>query len=290
MVERLEPMSWHRPATLEQARALFERFPGAIPMGGGQHLVPAWQDGKVPAAVISLANIAELRNIRLDGHNLHIGAAVTLQELAASPVLEKSLPALASLAAQMGDRLMRNRATLGGALCATGRDGCIPAAMLGTGATVHTTARELTADDWFQPQDCGGGPALAKGDGGAVLAEGHGSSVLAEGEFITGVSLNLPDVATHQCLRLVPGRYALVTVFASRRDGAFCVGISGLTDAAFRATDAEAWLASGQPSDNSLLDSLFAAHPARNDLHATAVYRQAQAKRLLYRAAQELVE
>lgn len=266
MTPRSQSLTWRQPLSIDEASAFLREFPGAVPMGGGQHLVPAWQNTGTPPAVVSLTQIPGLRTIEGDGHALKIGSAVTLQELAQSAAIQNAIPALTSMVAQMGDPFMRNRATLGGALCATRQDGCIPAAMLGMDATVHTTKRDITAHAWFQ--------------------RGDGVTTLQAGEFITAVSVNVPDVAIHQCLRPVPGRYALVTVFASSYGGKYRVGISGLSDTAFRAFGAESWLARGGQSGCDELTALFSAHPGRTDIHAPGAYREAQTRRLLKKIAE----
>lgn len=233
-----ESLNWHQPTGLGDAQALLSRFPDAVLLAGGQYLIPRWEETQMPATVISLSQITALQSIEQNGNTLEIGAAVTLSELAGSEVVCRTLPALAGLAGKMGDRFMRNRATLGGALCTTQCAGCIPAAMLGTNATVHTTSRSIPSGEWFQR--------------GGLLPR------LEKGELIVRVSFQVPLVATHQFLRLI---------------------------AAFRATAAESWLVRGDAADDVALNRLFSEHPARTDHHAGSAYREAQARRLLKKAA-----
>lgn len=270
MIMNSESLNWHQPTELGEAQALLSRFPDAMALAGGQHLISRWQKTRVPTTVVSLSQIAALRNIELNGTTLEIGAAVTLTELASSETVSKVIPSLSGLAGKMGDRFMRNRATLGGALCTTQLAGCIPAAMLGTNATVHTTSRAMPSSEWFQP-------------GGAVP---H----LEKGELIVRVSLQVPAVATHQYLRLIPARFALVTLFASRSEHGFAVGISGAAATAFRSTVAEAWLEKGDASDVGGLLHLLSGHPVRTDHHASSAYREAQTRRLLKNAADVVME
>lgn len=262
-----ESLNWHQPIELDDAKALLSRFPDAVVLAGGQHLIPRWQETLIPATVVSLSQISALRHIELNGGMLEIGAAVTLNELAKSEVVATAIPALASLAGKMGDRFMRNRATVGGALCTTQRAGCIPAAMLGMDATVHTTDRDIPSSEWFKTE--------------------RSTSPLEKGELITGVCLQVPTAATHKYLRLISARFALITVFASKADIGFAVGIGGLADTAFRATAAECWLRSGATNDGEL-SALFSEHPPRTDHHASAAYREAQTRRLLTNVAEAI--
>jgi carbon-monoxide dehydrogenase medium subunit len=268
MVTTPESLSWYQPTKLEEVQALLLRFPDATLLSGGQHLIPRWQETQIPETIVSLSHIEALRNIELNGNTLEIGAAVTLSELANSEIVIRAVPALSSLAGSMGDRFMRNRATIGGALCTTHLAGCMPAAMLGTNAILHTTARDIPSSEWFHARES--------------------TPILGKGELIVRVSLRIPTNATHQSLRLVPGRFALITVFAARNNQEFAVGISGMARSAFRATIAESWLARGDISDEVRLNQLFDEHPARTDIDASGVYREAQARRLLKNAARIL--
>jgi len=258
------PVLLYRPLTLADAQARLRDVSDAVPLAGGQHLVPRWRDTAMPPAIVSLGSIAALRRITVDDNGLSIGSGTSLQDVATSALVQHRLPALAGLAARMGDRLMRNRATIGGALCTTHEAGCLPAALLGTGALLHTTAREIPASDWFCAT--GGAPSLAPG------------------ELITRITLPQPVAASHQCLRLTPGRFALVTVFASKGTRGLNVGVSGLQAWPFRALAAESWLAQGDLGAGPALDRVFADCSPRSDVQASGQYRLAQAQALLQAA------
>src|SRR3989344_5678900 len=60
-----------------------------------------------------------------------------------------NIPALADLAAHIGDRQVRARGTLGGSVANNDPAACYPSAVLGLGATVITNQREIAADDFF---------------------------------------------------------------------------------------------------------------------------------------------
>ncbi|HSC90139.1 MAG TPA: FAD binding domain-containing protein, partial [Gaiellaceae bacterium] len=107
--------AYARPASLEAALALLATD-GAVPFGGGTDLA-----GQVDRAIREPLTLVDLRDAGLatvepDGDGVRIGAAVTLAELGASPLLEPyaAVVAAASLAASP---LLRNVGTVGGNLC-----------------------------------------------------------------------------------------------------------------------------------------------------------------------------
>ena len=73
------------------------------------------------------------------------GGAVTHHEVAG----HGTIPALAALASGIGDPAVRHRGTLGGSVANNDPAACYPAACLGTGATIHTNARQIAADDFI---------------------------------------------------------------------------------------------------------------------------------------------
>lgn len=253
------------PRTLEEAQAQLHRTPEARVLAGGQSLVPAWRSSGLPPAVLSLDRIESLRGVHMEGDSLQLGAQTTLHELATSALVRRQLPALARMAARMGDCFMRNRATVTGAACSTSGAGCLPAAMLACGATVHTTARTISAEQWFAPPDPTAG--------------------LQRGELVVRLAFPIPEVASHQCLRLTPARFAAVTVFATRGARGFGVGVSGLGERSLRSLSAEAWLAAGEPGDERTIAAVFDGLPPHAGADTAFDYRVAQARRLLRSAA-----
>jgi CO/xanthine dehydrogenase FAD-binding subunit len=107
--------SYARPASLDEALGLLAAD-GAVPLGGGTDLAGQADRGiRQPAALVDLRD-AGLATVEPDGEGVRIGAAVTLAELRASPLLEPytAVGAAASLAASP---LLRNVGTVGGNLC-----------------------------------------------------------------------------------------------------------------------------------------------------------------------------
>lgn len=114
---RPAPFNYLRPANLSQALAAMAA--GAVPLAGGQSLLPAIRMREVsPATVVDLAAIAELDDaVRIEDQQLQLGALLTHAALATDPVVARHCPWLAEAARALGDVQIRHRGTALGNLC-----------------------------------------------------------------------------------------------------------------------------------------------------------------------------
>ena len=107
-----------RPKTLDALLAARAAHPRSNLLGGGTDLIVNIRRGIVaPKVLIDVNGIAELRGITASAHELTIGAAATLAELAAHPMVVRHYPALAQAAAHIAGPTQRNMGTVGGNLC-----------------------------------------------------------------------------------------------------------------------------------------------------------------------------
>jgi probable selenate reductase FAD-binding subunit len=114
--------NYHRPQTLEEALRLLQQ-PDTLPMGGGTTLnSPAYKEREF--AVVDLQALP-LNHIHKKGHNLEIGATVTLQHLLENAHIA---PALAQAIRQEAAPNLRNAATVAGRLASA--DGRSPFAAM----------------------------------------------------------------------------------------------------------------------------------------------------------------
>ena len=114
----ISDFEYHRPKTVPEACRLLESNPdGAILAGGTDLLVDLKQGKRRHPSIISLMEIPDLQTIEPSGDKIFIGACVTHNGLADSPVLRKHCPALAEAAETIGTEQIRNTATVGGNLC-----------------------------------------------------------------------------------------------------------------------------------------------------------------------------
>ena len=104
-----------RPETLEEAFDLLAQE-GAAPLGGGTDLAGQIDRGiREPAVLVDLQSLG-LDGIEACGEGLTIGAATTLAEVAASPLVAPHA-AVATAAGAAASALLRNVGTVGGNLC-----------------------------------------------------------------------------------------------------------------------------------------------------------------------------
>ncbi len=244
--------AYHRPATLKEAASLLRRSGNARPLSGGQSLIPALKMRLAdPSALVDLGGIAELRGIRRDGATLTIGAMARHAEVAASQEVMAAIPALARLAAGIGDRQVRNQGTLGGALANNDPAADYPAAVLALGAVIHTNKRKIPADRFFK---------------------GLMETALKPGEIITEVAFPLSKRAAYIKFKNSASRYALVGVFISETADAVRVAVTGAASSVFRVKPMEKKLAE-KFAPEAIAKVRVAPDKLNSDMHASAEYR-----------------
>src|SRR5438552_1851358 len=107
---------YQRAKSVADAAAALSKSGGKA-LAGGQSLVGAMKLRLAnPGTVVDLSGIGELKGIKKEGDAIVIGAMTTHAEVASSSAVKQAIPALAALAEGIGDRQVRNRGTLGGAL------------------------------------------------------------------------------------------------------------------------------------------------------------------------------
>jgi carbon-monoxide dehydrogenase medium subunit len=242
--------TFERPATLADAARLVAG--GAKVLAGGQTLLASMKQRLAqPEKLADLSGIKELSGIRREGQALVIGAMTRHQDVAASAEVLSALPALAGLAAHIGDRQVRARGTLGGSVANNDPAACYPAAVLGLGATVHTDQRKIAADDFFQ---------------------GMFSTALKDTELITAISFPLAKGAAYLKFVQPASRFALVGVFVARTDSGVRVAVTGAGQGVFRHRALEDALNSSFTVQSAASVKIDAAE-LNADIHASAAYR-----------------
>lgn len=237
---------------------------GAQALSGGQTLLPTMKQRlAAPSALVSLTGISEIRGVCMEGGVVSVGGA-TPHAVVAKEAL-RYYPALAALAAGIGDPAVRSRGTIGGSLANNDPSACYPAAVLGSGATVLTNKRKIAADDFFQ---------------------GMFTTALAEGEIITGVDFPIPETAAYVKFDQPASRFALCAVFVARFGAKVRVAVTGASgDGVFRWTEAESALAASF-SAAAIKHLKLPVSGMIADLHGSAEYRAALVGVLTRRAVQ----
>jgi carbon-monoxide dehydrogenase medium subunit len=259
---------FHRPTTVDVA-ARYLKSEDAKLLAGGQTLLPTMKQRLAsPKHVIDIAGVTGLSSIehkggslvmdktgsgtKLRGGILTIGALARHAEVAESPETRDAIPALALLAAGIGDPAVRNRGTIGGSIANNDPAADYPAACLALGATIVTSKREIAADDFFT---------------------GLFETALEPDEMILRVAFPAPGRAAYAKFRNPASRYAIVGVFVAESRGEVRVAVTGGGQSGvFRV-----------PAMETALTARFAAEAIANvrvdasnlisDIHAAADYR-----------------
>lgn len=243
---------FRKPETLDQAVAALAADPEAKLIAGGQTLVPTLRQRLAsPTALIDLAAIPGLNGIEQRNDTLSIGAMARYAQIAASPLVQKLVPALAHLVEGIGDPLVRNRGTIGGSLCNNDPAADLPAAALALNATLYTNRRSIAAADFF-----------------VDLFE----TALQPGEVLTRIEIKPPRRAAYAKFRNPASRYAVVGVFVADTADGIRVAVTGAGPKVFRQHAFEAALA--RKYDAAVLEDIaVSADGLNSDLHASAEYR-----------------
>lgn len=138
------------PSNLDEALEAVEE--GAIPLAGGQSLIPMMKLRIAsPEAIVYLGVLKELSYIKAEDDQVLVGALVTHAEIERS--MRVYSPLLAMAAAEIGDAQVRNVGTIGGSLAHADPAADYPAALLALGGVVKTKskrgAREIPVDEFF---------------------------------------------------------------------------------------------------------------------------------------------
>lgn len=232
-------------------------------LAGGQSLVQAMKLRLSQSErLIDLGAIADLKGIAVEGNAVTIGAMVTHTAVAESADVKRIIPALAELAAGIGDPMVRNMGTLGGSIANADPAACYPAAVLGLGATVRTNKRTIAGDAFFT---------------------GLFETALEPGELIVSVSFPAAQKAGYAKYRQPASRFALVGVFVSQGAGGVRVAVTGAKGSVFRAKQIEDALAKSFTPEAAKAVKM-PADGINGDMHGSAAYRAAMVSVMASRA------
>ena len=202
------PLEYVAVSTVQEALDALARYDGtARLLAGGQSLVPLLNMRLMrPAAVIDIARIAGLDGVVADAGVVRVGALARYSALESSPAARERLPLVVSAVPFVGDRQIRNRGTLGGALCHADPAGemALCAVTLDARLTIarRDSTRQVTAEEFFR------GPYSTACDADEMLVEASfpdGSGTVAvvleharrHGDFavVSVAAVGLPDRA-----------------------------------------------------------------------------------------------
>ncbi|MEA3128673.1 MAG: aerobic carbon-monoxide dehydrogenase medium subunit [Paraburkholderia sp.] len=221
-------------------------------LAGGQSLLPTMRLRLAqPSQLIDVTRIPALKAITVDAKTVTIGAAVCHADVADHAELRRVLPALADLAAHIGDRQVRALGTIGGSLANNDPAACYPAAAMALDATIVTDRRRIASSDFFV---------------------GMYETALAPDELIVAVEFPVPERAAYEKFRNPASHFALVGVFVAKFASGVRVAVTGAASAVFRVPELERALSANFTPDAARAVTVSDAE-LNTDMHASAEYR-----------------
>ncbi len=146
---------YYAPASVGEAVSLLQQHGDeAKVLAGGHSLIPLLKLRlSSPPVLVDIGRIPELRGITRTNGTITIGAMTTHAQVERSEELRDAFPIMAEAAAVIGDPMVRNRGTFGGALAHADPAADWPAVALALGARLRVMGpdgeRTVSVDDFF---------------------------------------------------------------------------------------------------------------------------------------------
>jgi len=271
---------YHKADSVDDAITLMVKYgEDAKILAGGHSLLPAMKLRlNQPGVLIDIGKIQDLRYIKKDGDQLIIGAGATHHDLATSELARNHLSMLSEAADLIGDVQVRNMGTIGGSIAHADPAADWPGVLIAANATIaikgQKGSRTVGAEDFF---------------------EGFYTTALEENELITAIHIPVPPAGSRSSYKkfMQPAsRFAIVGCAAVvSMDAGKClnvrIGINGLADRAFRASNVEDAI-KGKEITEANLDQAVAdvgdGEMVMGDHYASEEYREHLARVFIKRA------
>ncbi len=174
----LPKFEFYEPTSIQQAIELKKKYQGKAKLlaGGTDLLVHLKKKLITTDHIISLSKIKDLSQIKEERDFIEIGACVTMSQLSKSKVIQEKFSALKEGGDNLGNHLIRNRATIGGNVC-----GASPA------------ADTLPALLVYQTQVLLQGPDGRRKVAIESFFKGPGKTIIKDDEILTGFELPIPQ-------------------------------------------------------------------------------------------------
>ena len=272
--------AYHRPTSVKEAVSLLAQWgDDGRALAGGHSLIPMMKLRlAMPAHLVDLAGISELKGVQADGNDVVIGAMVTQHELVASELLTAKVPLLRETSLQVADPQVRYVGTIGGNVANGDPGNDMPAVMMCLGASYHVTGQ-------------GGESRIAARD----FYEGAYFTALETGNVLTAVRIPVPPAGhgyAYEKLKRKIGDYAtaaaaVVLTMAGGKVATCSIGLTNVAETPLWAEEA-AHILVGSTLDAATVKKAVAAAEAitapATDARGPAHYRTKMAGVMLTRA------
>jgi carbon-monoxide dehydrogenase medium subunit len=145
---------YYRAGSVDEAIGLLQQHSGAKVLAGGHSLIPSMKLRLAqPPVLVDIGRIAELSGVSRTDGKIRVGALTTHADLERSEVLQQGCGLLAYAAAQVGDRQVRHKGTIGGNLAHADPASDLPGVVLALDGVLHVAGpggqRQIAASDFF---------------------------------------------------------------------------------------------------------------------------------------------
>lgn len=253
LVNAMYEFVYVRPQTLDEAVAALTEHEEATLLAGGMTLVPTMKQRLArPSHLVDVSNLLS-RGIHTTDGVIHVGAGARHADIAGNSDISGTIPALACLASDIGDPMVRNRGTIGGSIANNDPAADYPAALVALAANIVTTNRVITAADFFVDMF---------------------ETALEHGEIVTEIRLPEPQCAGYGKFPNPASGYAMSGAFVAQTGTGVRVAVVGAGPNVFRLPEFEAALCR-QFVPEALSGLLVDHHALLSDIHADGEYRAA---------------
>ena len=264
----MKSLNIKKPDSINQAFEIAKSCDSNQYLAGGQTLIPTLKfELNDSDNFIDLSNVKELNGVCEDSDNsIVIGSMTSHANVAASSIILNKIPSLAHLAANIGDRMVRNMGTIGGSLANNDPSADYPAAILALDSKIKTNLREITSTEFIT---------------------GMYETCLESNELIQSISFQIPEKSIYLKFKNPASRYAIVGFYLSIfKNNKIISGITGASSHAQRCVPLEKALENNfeiSSIPDKILDDYL------TDLHASSEYREHILKTLIKRAIFKLI-
>jgi carbon-monoxide dehydrogenase medium subunit len=267
---------YQKVKTVDEAIAALSNGNSKI-LAGGHSLLPAMKLRlSQPSKLVDIAGIAALKGIKEEDGEIVIGAGATHADIASDKLITGKLSFFAEGASVIGDVQVRNHGTIGGSLAHADPAADWPALVLAADASIEVQGskgkRRIKATGFFT---------------------GLFSTSLQENEIIIAIRIPVPadgTKTTYQKFSQPASRFAIAGCAVMRfPNGKTNIAFTGVSDNAFRDSNAEAAVSGKAINDDSIAAAVNAALQGvsvLSDHYASEEYRRHLAKVYLKKALQ----
>jgi aerobic carbon-monoxide dehydrogenase medium subunit len=273
---------YYAPSSLTEALELLSSYKedGKL-LAGGQSLVPLMKLRLArPKALIDLSRVPGLSTITERGDSIVIGALTTHAQLENSDLLKSRCRLLPQAATTIGDVQVRNQGTIGGSLAHSDPAGDLPAAIIALGAEIKAVSAR--GERWIKAEEFFLGLLTTAIEPDEILTE-------VKVPVLNGIKTAYLKAAQKAAGFAVAGIAVCLELDSDQTCREVSIGVTGITDKAYRAHKAEQKLR-GRKLEPKLLEEAAAEVTAgidvNEDINGSKEYRSHLARVYTVRAIQ----